>query len=94
MPDLRKDVSLSTIIALVSLAMALAGGWTTLRENITGLEGRVSDHDRRLTVIEDDTKTGRADTTRVLQDIAEMKTDLRYLRQAMERQDSADKRRP
>jgi hypothetical protein len=85
MPDLRKDVSLSTIIALVSLAMALAGGWTTLNATITSVEAKVSDHDRRLGEIEADGKADRADTTRVLQDIAEIKTDLRYLRQAIER---------
>lgn len=85
MPDLRKDLSLSTIIALVSLAMALAGGWTSLNAAITGVAAKVTDHDRRIGDIEADGKEGRADTTRVLQDIAEIKTDLRYLREAMER---------
>lgn len=85
MPDLRKDLSLSTIVALVSLAMALAGGWTSLSSAITGVEAKVADHDRRLGEIEADSKAGRADNTRVLQDIAEIKTDLRYLRQAIER---------
>lgn len=83
--DLRKDLSLSTVIALATLAMALAGGWTALNSTITGVEAKVSDHDRRIGDMEADGKAGRADTTRVLQDIAEIKTDLRYLRQAMER---------
>lgn len=92
MADLPKGISLSTIVAVASLAMALAGGWTTLNATITGVEAKVSDHDRRLAVIEDDTKASRADNTRVLQDIAEIKTDLRYLRQSLERQDTSGKR--
>ncbi len=85
MPDLRKEISISTVIALVTLAMALAGGWTALQTSITGVETKVADHDRRIGEIEADGKAGRADSLRVLQDIAEIKTDLRYLRQAMER---------
>ncbi|MBS1180451.1 MAG: hypothetical protein H6Q99_331 [Proteobacteria bacterium] len=93
MPDLRKDIPLPTIIALVTLAMALAGGWTDLKASITSTEAKVFDHDRRLGEIEADGKAGRADNTRVLQDIAEIKTDLRYLRQAMERDDALVNRR-
>lgn len=86
MPDLRKDLNLSTVIALASLAMALVGGWTALQTSITGVEAKVADHDRRIVDIEADGKAGRDGNTRVLQDIAEIKTDLRYLRQAMERE--------
>lgn len=78
-------MNLSTIIALASLAMALAGGWTTINATITGVEAKVADHDRRIGDMEADSKAGRDNTIRVLQDIAEIKTDLRYLRQAMER---------
>ena len=84
MPDLKKDLSIPTVFALVSLAMALGTGWSSLQSTIAGVETKVADHDRRLLEVEGDGKSGRADTTRVLQDIAEIKTDLRYLRQAME----------
>lgn len=94
MPDFRKDISLSTIIALASLAFALVGGWTNLNATITGVEAKVVDHDRRLGDIESDGKAGRADNTRVLQDIAEIKTDLRYLRQALERQENSGNKQP
>lgn len=78
-------MNLSTIIALASLAMALAGGWTTINATMTGVEAKVADHDRRIVDIEADSKAGRADTMRVLEAIAEIRTDLRYMRQAMER---------
>ncbi|WP_026782665.1 hypothetical protein [Pleomorphomonas koreensis] len=91
MPDLRKEISLSTVIALVTLAMAMAGGWTALQTSITGVEAKVGDHDRRLGDIEADSKGARAATSLVLQDIAEIKTDLRYMRQAMERDGSRGK---
>lgn len=85
MPDFRKDLSLSTIIAIASLALALVGGWTALNSTLTGVEAKVSDHDRRLGAIEADGKAERANSTRMLQDIAEIKTDLKYLREAIER---------
>ena len=85
MPDFRKDLSLSTIIAIASLALALVGGWTALNSTLTGVEAKVSDHDRRLGAIEADGKDERANSTRMLQDIAEIKTDLKYLREAIER---------
>ena len=85
MPDFRKDLSLSTIIAIASLALALVGGWTALNSTLTGVEAKVSDHDRRLGAIEADGKDERANSTRMLQDIAEIKTDLKYLRDAIER---------
>ena len=85
MPDFRKDLSLSTIIAIASLALALVGGWTALNSTLTGVEAKVSDHDRRLGAIETDGKDERANSTRMLQDIAEIKTDLKYLREAIER---------
>lgn len=73
----QEDLNLSTIITLASLAMALAGGWTTINATITDVDAKVADHDRRIGDMEADGKAGRADTTRVLQDIAEIKTDLR-----------------
>lgn len=85
MPDFRKDLSLSTIIAIASLALALVGGWTALNSTLTGVEAKVSDHDRRLGAIEADGKDERAHSTRMLQDIAEIKTDIKYLREAIER---------
>ena len=85
MPDFRKDLSLSTIIAIASLALALVGGWTALNSTLTGVEAKVSDHDRRLGAIEADGKDERANSTRMIQDIAEIKTDLKYLREAIER---------
>lgn len=85
MPDLRKDMNLSTIIALASLAMAMAGGWTTINASMTGVEAKVADHDRRIGDMEADGKASRADTMRVMQELAEIKTDLRYMREALER---------
>jgi hypothetical protein len=84
MPDLKKDMNLSTVLALVTLAMALGTGWSSLQSAVTGVEAKVADHDRRLLEVEGKNEASRADTMRVLQDIAEIKTDLRYLRQAME----------
>lgn len=84
MPELKKEPSITTLLSIVSLAMALAGGWTALQTSITGVEAKVADHDRRLLEVEGKNEASRADMMRVLQDIAEIKTDLRYLRQAME----------
>ena len=85
MPDFRKELTLSNVIALAGLLGIIVGAWTTLNSSITGVEARVSDHDRRIIEIDGDKKASDANTTRMLEQIAEIRTDLRYLRQAMER---------
>lgn len=87
MPDLRKELTLSNVIGLAGLLGLLVTAWTALNSSITGVEAKVADHDRRIVDMEADAKAANANTTRMLQAIAGIETDIRYLRQAQERND-------
>lgn len=80
------EVSLSNIIALATILVALAVGWQTLASDVAASNRRIDKNDKQLEVI----ATERIRQTEIL---TELRADVRYLRERIGQLRPEDKSR-
>lgn len=84
----RGDISIGNLITIGSVVVGLSVGWTQLRSD---QENMKADFERRLIELEQDKKERAVRDLANAQMFAEMRADIRYTRQAIERLERAER---
>jgi len=89
MPDyLRKELTISNVVLIVGIVLSIGGAYASSQGRDAEHDRRLAEQARRLDDVETQIREARETSSRILQAVAAMQTDISYLRA------SEDKRRP
>ena len=84
-PRFRGDISLGNILTIIGMAVAGAAAWMDVRTTQAELMAQQVDYERRLLSLERSELERRTDRLNQVTLVTEIRADIRYLREAVER---------
>ena len=84
-PWYRGDISLGNILTIIGMAIAGTGAWIDVRTTQAEIIAQQADYERRLVSLERSELERRTDRLNQVTLVTEIRADIRYLREAVER---------
>lgn len=84
-PKYRPDISLGNILTIIGMVIAGFTAWMDVRETQTAILSQATDFERRLLELERSDAQRHLDRINQVSLYSEIRTDIRYLREAVER---------
>ncbi|CTQ53526.1 hypothetical protein LP7551_02050 [Roseibium album] len=84
-PKYRPDISLGNILTIIGMIIAGFTAWLDVRTTQTAILSEASDFERRLEILERSETQRHTDRINQVTLFTEIRTDIKYLREAVER---------
>jgi hypothetical protein len=91
-PKYRPDISLGNILTIIGMIIAGFTAWLDVRTTQTTILSEASDFERRLEILERSETQRHIDRINQVTLFTEIRTDIKYLREAVERIEDERKR--